>query len=50
MEIIGESLFEVDCKPSVEEIEEGVNKRSRNCYKPKVEHSLDEDRFVFFDD
>jgi hypothetical protein len=50
MEVVGEPLFEVDCEPSVEEVKERVDKRSRNCYKSKVEDSLDKNRFVFFDD
>ena len=50
MEIVGQSLFEVDSQTLVEEIEEGVHERCWNGNQPKIENSLDEDRFVLLDD
>ena len=50
MEIVGQSLFEVDSQTLVEEIEEGVHERGWNGNQPKIENSLDEDRFVLLDD
>jgi hypothetical protein len=49
MEIVGESLFEVDCKSFVQEVEEGVNKRGRDGDKTEVEDSLDKDSLALFD-
>lgn len=50
VEIVRESLLEVDCKPFVQEIQERVDKGSWNGYKSKIEHSLNEDGFVFLND
>ena len=50
MEVVSESLFEVNSKSFIQEIEERVDKRGWNCYKSKIEDSLDENRFVFLND
>lgn len=43
MEIVGQSLFEVDSETLVEEIEEGVHERGGDSDQSEIEHSLDED-------
>ena len=50
VEIAGQSLLEVDCKPLIQEIQERVDKGSRDSDKSKIKHSLNEDGFAFLDD
>lgn len=50
VEVVGESLFEVDCKATVEEVEEGVDEGGWHRNETKVEYSLYEDGFVLFND
>ena len=50
MEIVGQSLFEVDSQTLVEEIEEGVDEGGGDGDEPQVEDPLDEDCLVALDD
>ena len=50
MEIVSESLFEVNRKPFVEEVKEGVDERSWYCNKSQIKDSLNEDWFILLND
>lgn len=50
MEIVSKSLFEIDGQTFVEEVEERVYEWGGHGYESKVKYSLNEDRFILFDD
>jgi len=50
MEIVSESLFEIDRQTFVEEVKEGVYEWGGYSYESKVKYSLNEDRFILLDD